>query len=146
MALGDLVFLLLYLFLPKSLSEASSLGEMSVEDGTKELRSERWNVPLEGDGDRLEVISQLRGSISAYKGHLTRRYIEIRSLFPNAAPVSEIMIKKNSLDDLLSSYVTVVERLLQTVLVWRGWGCPRKSSYPLTVIWRGTPDSSRASR
>ncbi|KAK2551629.1 hypothetical protein P5673_027396 [Acropora cervicornis] len=83
---------------------------MSVEDG-----SERSNVALEDDRARLEVISQLRGSISAYKGHLTRRYNEIISLFADAAPVSEIMMKKNSLDDLFSRYVTVVERLLQTV-------------------------------
>ena len=88
---------------------------MSVEDGTKELRSERSNVPLEDDSARLEVISQLRGSISAYKGHLTRHYNEIRSLFADAAPVSEIMTKKNSLDDIFSRYVTVVEILLQTV-------------------------------
>ena len=88
---------------------------MSIEDGTKELRRERSNVPLEDDRARLEVISQLRGSISAYKGHLTRRYNKIRSLFADAAPVSEIMMKKNSLHDLFSRYVTVVERLLQTV-------------------------------
>ncbi|XP_067030756.1 uncharacterized protein [Acropora muricata] len=88
---------------------------MSVEDGTKELGSERSNVPLEDDRARLEVISQLRGSISAYKRHLTRRYNEIISLFADAAPVSEIMMKKNSLDDLFSRYVTVVERLQQTV-------------------------------
>ena len=75
---------------------------MSVENGIKEPRSERSNVPLEHDRARLEVISQLRGSISAYKGHLTRRYNEIRSLFGDATPVSEIMMKKNSLDDLFS--------------------------------------------
>jgi len=58
-AFGDSVFLLLHLFLSKSLSEASSVGEMSVKDGGKELRSEWLNVPLEDDSDRLEVISQL---------------------------------------------------------------------------------------
>ena len=73
-------------------------------------------MPLEGDGVRLEVINQLQGSVTAYKGHLTRRYNEIRSLFANAASVSEIMMKKNSLDDLFSRYSTVVERLLQTVV------------------------------
>ena len=50
-----------------------------------------------------------------HKGHLTRRYNEIRSLFADATPVSEIMMKKNSFDDFFSRYVTVVERLLQTV-------------------------------
>ena len=113
------VFLPLYLFLSQLLSDASSVGEMStssVEDGSKQLRSERSNVPLEGDGVRLEVINQLQGSVTAYKGHLTRRYNEIRSLFANAAPVSEIMMKKNSLDDLFSRYSTVVERRLQTVV------------------------------
>ena len=73
-------------------------------------------MPLEGNGVRLEVINQLQGSVTAYKGHLTRRYNEIRSLFANAASVSEIMMKKNSLDDLFSRYSTVVERLLQTVV------------------------------
>ena len=49
----------------------------SVEDCSKQLRSERSNVPLEGDGVRLEVINQLQGSVTAHKGHLTRRYNEI---------------------------------------------------------------------
>ena len=92
------------------------MSTSSVEDCSKQLRSERSNVPLEGDGVRLEVIDQLQGSVTAHKGHLTRRYNEIRSLFSNAAPVSEIMMKKNSLDDLFSRYSTVVERLLQTVV------------------------------
>lgn len=51
MAFGDSALVLLHLFLSKSLSEVSSVGEMSVEDGTKELRSVRSNVPLEDERD-----------------------------------------------------------------------------------------------
>ena len=64
----------------------------------------------------MEEISRLQGTVSAYKGHLTRRYNDIRSLFANNATVTEIMIKRNSLDDIFSRYSTAVESLLHVLV------------------------------
>ena len=84
--------------------------------GSRRPRSTRSSASLNEGGVRLEEISRLQGTVSAYKGHLTRRYNDIRSLFANNATVTEIMIKRNSLDDIFTRYSTAVESLLHVLV------------------------------
>ena len=71
---------------------------------------------LDEGGVHLEEISRLQGAISACKGHLTRRYNDIRSSFANNATVTEIMIKTNSLDEIFMRYSSAVESLLHILV------------------------------
>ena len=84
--------------------------------GSRRPRSTRSSASLDEGDVRLEEISRLQGTVSAYKGHLPRRYNDIRSLFANNATVTEIMIKRNSLDDIFSRYSTAVESLLHVLV------------------------------
>ena len=50
-----------------------------------------FNTLLDEEGVSSEVIRRLRGSISAFKGHLTRVYKDIRLLCSNSGPLSDIV-------------------------------------------------------
>jgi len=75
-----------------------------------------FNTLLDEEGVHSEEIKRLHGSISAYKGHLTRAYKEIRSFCSNPGSLSEIMPKKSSRDDLFARYSAAVQCFLQTVV------------------------------
>ena len=52
-------------------------------------------LEMEGNADQ---INQLRRSLSAYRGHLTRLYKEMESLFSNCGSQMEVLDRKCTLD------------------------------------------------
>ena len=100
----------------ESFFNGSSISKMTLNAfgsvGSWRPRSTRSSASLDEGCVRLEEISRLQGTILAYKGHLTRRYNDIRSLFANDATVTEIMIKRNCLDEIFTRYSSAVESLL----------------------------------
>ena len=95
---------------------------MTTGDEMRASRATTFNTLLDEEGVRSEKKKRLRGSVSAYKGHLTRAYKETRSLCSDPGSLSEIMSKKNALDDLFARYSAAVQCLLQTVVVFGGTG------------------------
>ena len=75
-----------------------------------------FNTLLDEEGVTSEEIKRLRGSVSAFKGHLTRAYKDIRLLCSNSGPLSDIVSRKSALDDLFGRYAAAVRNLLQYVV------------------------------
>ena len=75
-------------------------------------RSTRPSASMDEGGVRLEEISRLQGTVSAYKG----RYNDFRSLFANNATVTEIMMKNNCLDEIFTRCSLAVESLLHILV------------------------------
>ena len=98
--------------------------------GSRRPRSTRSSLSLDEGGVRLEEISRLQGTVSTYKGHLTRRYNDIRSLFANNATVTEIMMKRNSLDDILRD---ILQQLRVFYTFWLMWK-KRKELHTVTKV------------
>ena len=88
---------------------------MATDDERRATRVTTFNTLSDEEGVRLEEIKRLRGSVSAFKGHLTRAYKEIRLLCSNSGPLSDIVARKSALDDLFARYTTAVQSLLQNV-------------------------------
>ena len=89
---------------------------MATDDEMRATRVMTLDTLLDEEGVRSEEIKRLRGSISAYKGHLTRAYKEIRFLCSNSGSLSEIVSRKSALDDLFARYAAAVQSLLQNVV------------------------------
>ena len=89
---------------------------MATDDGMQATRVMTFNTLLDEEGVRSEEIKRLRGSVSAFKGHLTRAYKEIRFLCSKPGPLSEIVSRKSALDDLFARYTAAVQSLLQNVV------------------------------
>ena len=62
-------------------------------------------------------INQLRRSLSAYRGHLTRSYKELEWLFSNSGSLVEVLDKKCTLDGLFMRYNAKAKDLLQILTV-----------------------------
>ena len=90
-----------------------SLKTSVSDDEMRSTRATTINTLLDEEGVRSEEVKRLRGSVSAYKGHLTKAYNEIRFLCANAGSLSEIITRKSSLDDLFARFTTAVQSLLQ---------------------------------
>ena len=88
---------------------------MATDDERRATRVTTFNTLSDEEGVRLEENKRLRGSVSAFKGHLTRAYKEIRLLCSNSGPLSDIVARKSALDDLFARYTTAVQSLLQNV-------------------------------
>ena len=71
---------------------------------------------LDEEGVSSEEIKQLQGSVSALKGRLRRAYKDIRLLCSNSGPLSDIVSRKNALDDLFGRYAAAVRNLLLKVV------------------------------
>ena len=52
---------------------------MATDDGMRATRVTTFNTLLDEEGVRSDEIKRLRGSVSAFKGHLTRAYKELDS-------------------------------------------------------------------
>ena len=75
-----------------------------------------FNTLLDEGGVRSEEMKRLLGSMSAFKGHLTRAYKEIRFLCSKPGPLSEIVPRKSALDDLFARYAAATQSLLRNVV------------------------------
>ena len=65
------------------------------------------------DEDNADHINQLRRSLSANRGHLTRSYKELGLLFLNSGSLMEVLDKKCTLDGLFMRYNAKAKDLLQ---------------------------------
>ena len=65
------------------------------------------------DEDKAEQINQLKRSLSAYRGHLTRLYKEMELLFSNFGSQMEAFDRKCILDSLFTRYNSKAKDLLQ---------------------------------
>ena len=72
---------------------------MATDDKMQATHVATFNTLLDEEGVRSEEIKRLRGSVSAFKGHLTRAYKEITLLCSNSGPFSDIVLRKGALDD-----------------------------------------------
>ena len=88
---------------------------MATGDEMRATRVTIFNTLLDEEGVRSEEIKRLRRSVSAFKGHLTRAYKEIRFLCSNSGSLDEIVSRKSALDDLFARYAAAVQSLLQNV-------------------------------
>ena len=89
---------------------------MATDDEMRATHVMTFNTLSDKEGVPLEEIKRLRGSVSAFKRHLTRAYKEIRLLCSNPGPLSDIVARKSALDDLFARYTTAVQSLLQNVV------------------------------
>ena len=86
---------------------------MATDDELQATHVTEFSTLLDEEGVSSEEIKRLRGSISAFKGHLTRAYKDIRLLCSNSGPLSDIVSRKSALDDLFGRYAAAVRNLLQ---------------------------------
>ena len=89
---------------------------MATDDELQATLVTVFNTLLDEEGVSSEEIKQLPGSVSALKGHLMRAYKDIRLLCSNSGPLSDIVSRKNALDDLFGRYAAAVRNLLQNVV------------------------------
>ena len=54
---------------------------MATDDERRATRVTTFNILSDEEGVRLEEIKRLQGSVSAFKGHLTRAYKEMTIVF-----------------------------------------------------------------
>ena len=94
-------------FKPYSLKTTLSTA---ADDEMRSTRVTTLNTLLD------EEVRRLRGSVSAYKGHLTKAYSDIRFLCSNSGSLSEIVSRKSALDDLFARYTAAVQSLLQKLV------------------------------
>ena len=52
----------------------------------------------------METLNRLKGSLTAYRGHLTKAYNEMESLMMNPDAVNEVAKKKCALDNIFKRY------------------------------------------
>ena len=69
--------------------------------------------------DSVERIDQVIRSLSAYRGHLTRLYNEIETLFPNFESHVVALERKSTLDGLFARYNAKAKELLYLVGCFR---------------------------
>ena len=89
---------------------------MATDDELQAAHVTEFNTLLDEEGVSSEEIKRLRGSVSAFRGHLTRAYNDIRHLCSNSGPLSDIASRKSALDDLFRRYAAAVRNLLQYVV------------------------------
>ena len=90
------------------LAESSSI---MADDGSGSTR--RMSSYALVDEDKAEQINQLKRSLSAYRGHLTRLYQEMELLFSNFGGQLEAFDRKCILDSLFTRYNSKAKDLLQ---------------------------------
>ena len=71
-------------------------------------------LEMEANADQ---INQLRRSLSAYRGHLTRLYKEMEFLFSNCESQMEVLDRKCTLDGLFIRYNGKAKDLLHLITV-----------------------------
>ena len=101
------------------LAEFSFLAESSsimADGGSGITRRTSSYALLEMEGN-ADQINQLRRSLSAYRGHLTRLYKEMELLFSNCGSQMEVLDRKCMLDGLFMRYNAKAKDLLQLMTV-----------------------------
>ena len=69
---------------------------MATGDDLQATHVTAFSTLLDEEGVSSEEIKRLRGSVSAFKGHLTRAFKDIRLLCSNSGPLSDIVSRKSA--------------------------------------------------
>ena len=69
---------------------------MASGDDLQATHVTAFSTLLDEEGVSSEEIKRLRGSVSAFKGHLTRAFKDIRLLCSNSGPLSDIVSRKSA--------------------------------------------------
>ena len=88
---------------------------MATDNQSQATNITAFNTLLDEEGVSSEERKRLRGSVSTFKGQLTRAYKDVRLLCSNSGPLSDIVSRKSALDDLFGRYAVAVRNLLQNV-------------------------------